>query len=100
MRARRTDSAARDAITVGVLGLVLAIILIVIPADYAQPYAVGGEALTLSGIILAVGMFGGYTAIVAVFLAIAGFSPRRAEPLKDAETADAATATVETGGAA
>lgn len=86
--------------TIGALGLVLAVVLLLIPADYVLQYSVGPEALTLSGIILAVGMFGGYSAIVAVFLAIAGFSPRRTVPVKDAETADAASDSVDTGGAA
>jgi uncharacterized membrane protein HdeD (DUF308 family) len=101
LRARRTDPTAKDSITVGALGLVLAVILLIIPANYSLQYSVDGAgALTLSGIILAVGMVGGYTAIVAVFLAIAGFSPRRAAGQKDAEADDATRASVETGGAA
>lgn len=101
LRARRTEPAARDAIVVGALGLVLAIFLLLIPADYALQYSVDAVgALTLTGIILAVGVFGGYAAIVAVFLAIAGFSPRRPVPAEDAETADSADETAPTGGAA
>ncbi|MGO2050702.1 MAG: acyl-CoA synthetase [Microbacterium sp.] len=100
LRARRTEPAAKDAIVVGALGLLLAVVLLLIPANYALQYSVDGAgALTLTGIILAVGMFGGYAAIVAVFLAIAGFSPRRAEP-QDAETADAVGESTPTGGAA
>lgn len=100
LRARRTEPAAKDAIVVGALGLLLAVVLLLIPANYALQYSVDGAgALTLTGIILAVGMFGGYAAIVAVFLAIAGFSPRRAEP-QDAETADAVDESTPTGGAA
>ena len=65
----------------------------------------GAGALTLTGIILAVGMVGGYTAIVAVFLAIAGFSPNRRgdaadEMTKDADTDAATSASAETGGSA
>ena len=106
LRARRTDPAARDAIVVGVLGLILAVILLLIPVGYRLSYSVeGAGALTLTGIILAVGMVGGYAAIVAVFLAIAGLSPRRAETgddvtTKDAVTDDAISAPVETGGSA
>lgn len=106
LRTRGTDPAAKDAITVGVLGLVLAVVLLVIPVGYTLQYEVeGAGALTLTGIILAVGMFGGYAAIVAVFLAIAGFSPPRTptvndETTKDAVTGDATSAPVETGGAA
>src|SRR5690606_38333815 len=60
LRARRTDAAAKDAITVGALGLILAVILLLIPVGYRLSYSVeGAGALTLTGIILAVGMFGG-----------------------------------------
>ena len=106
LRARRTDPAAKDAITVGSLGLLLAVVLLLIPADYSLQYSVDGAgSLTLSGIILAVGMFGGYAAIVAVFLAIAGFSPRRAVSAPDATAtdagaSDAANESTPTGGAA
>ena len=104
VRGRRTDPTAKDMITVGALGLLLAVVLLLIPSDYSLQYSVDGAgALTLSGIILAVGMFGGYTAIVAVFLAIAGFSPRRATvpgsvtESKGAETIDAAGETSRSG---
>lgn len=105
LRTRRTDPTAKDAITVGALGLLLAIVLLIIPAGYSLQYSVDGAgALTLTGIILAVGMVGGYTAIVAVFLAIAGFSPNRSnapgDETKDADTDDATSASAETGGSA
>ena len=87
IRARRADPTAKDAITVGALGLLLAVVLLLIPSDYSLQYSIeGAGALTLSGIILAVGMFGGYAAIIAVFLAIAGFSPRRTPAASDEET--------------
>ncbi|MDQ0643323.1 acyl-CoA synthetase [Microbacterium murale] len=106
LRARGTDPTAKDAITVGALGLLLAVVLLIIPAGYSLQYSVDDAgALTLTGIILAVGMVGGYTAIVAVFLAIAGFSPNRTDvskdaSTKDADTDDATSAPVDTGGAA
>jgi len=106
LRVRRTDPTAKDAITVGALGLVLAVALLVIPSGYSLQYSVdGAEALTLTGIILAVGMVGGYAAIVAVFLAIAGFSPNRPSATdgvttEDADTDGATNASAETGGAA
>jgi MFS family permease len=80
LRARRAgEPTARDAITVGSFGLLLGVALLAIPAGLAQPYAIkdAGEFL-LTGIILGVGMFGGYAAIVAVFLGIAGLTPQRA----------------------
>lgn len=111
LRARRSDPTAKDAIVVGALGLVLAVVLLLIPADYTHQYSVDGAgSLTLSGIILAVGMFGGYAAIVAVFLAIAGFSPKRPEivnpaasddaPAVDADAAESANEPTAKGGAA
>lgn len=74
IRSRGTDG-ARDAITVGALGLLLALLLLVIPVGFVQQYAVEGQAFSLTGIILGVGMFGGYAAVVAVFLGIAGLAP-------------------------
>ncbi|MGP6169923.1 acyl-CoA synthetase [Microbacterium sp. A196] len=108
LRGRRTDPTSKDAITIGTLGLVLAVVLVFIPSDYALQYSVDGAgALTLSGIILAVGMFGGYTAIVAVFLAIAGFSPNRPSSSGAASATDgvadsgaSASESVESGGTA
>lgn len=105
LRVRRSDPTAKDAITVGALGLLLAVVLLLIPVGYSLQYSVEGAGdLTLTGIILAVGMVGGYTAIVAVFLAIAGFSPRRelapGETTKNAQTAAVTSERVESGGTA
>lgn len=101
LRARRADAGGADAITVGVLGLLLAMALVLIPADYALEYSITGAGdFTLTGIILAVGIFGGYAAIVAVFLGIAGFTPRRAaaadEPVATTD-ADGAVSTARNG---
>lgn len=71
----RGQEGARDAITIGALGLLLALLLLVIPVGFVQNYAVEGQAFSLTGIIIGVGLFGGYAAIVAVFLGIAGFAP-------------------------
>lgn len=76
-------SEARDAVVVGVVTLVLAVALLLVPVGFSLDYTVAeaGQTYTLTGIILAVGIFGGYAAIVAVYLAIAGFSPRKPQPL-------------------
>ncbi|WOF22969.1 acyl-CoA synthetase [Microbacterium betulae] len=92
-RRRRGDGdGARDALTVGVLTLVVAAATLVVPADYVLDYYIedAGQAFTLTGEIIAVGLFGGYAAIVAVFLAIAGLSPdaprqTAAAPISEAE---------------
>lgn len=83
---------ARDAVTVGTLGLLLAASVALVPIDFTQAYSVEGDAFTLTGIVLAVGLFGGYAAIVAVFLGIAGLAP-----VKKGTDAQAASA-VERGG--
>lgn len=81
-----TRGEARDSLTIGVITLVLAGGLLLVPAQYALTYHLdaAGQTFTLTGIVIAVGVFGGYAAIVAVYLAIAGFSPRRAAPAEAA----------------
>ncbi|WP_309066046.1 acyl-CoA synthetase [Microbacterium sp.] len=79
IRFRGTDG-ARDAITVGALGLLLALALLVVPSGFVQQYTIDSAGtFSLTGIILGVGLFGGYAAIVAVFLGIAGLTPRAKE---------------------
>ncbi len=75
----RDTGESRDALTVGILGLLLAAVLPLVPMQYALDYYIddAGQWFTLTGITIAVGVFGGYAAIVAVFLGIAGLSPRR-----------------------
>lgn len=97
IRARRTDTrsgdpAARDAILVGAFTLALAVALLLVNPAYSLEYVIreaGPETFTLTGITIGVGLFGGYAAIVAVLLGIAGFSPRREVTSTDV-TADAA----------
>jgi hypothetical protein len=85
-------SEGRDALVVGILTLVLGIALLLVNPAFALQYTIEDvhETFTLTGTIIGVGIFGGYAAIVAVYLAIAGFSPRPvavveapAEDLKD-----------------
>lgn len=77
--AASTRSEARDAIFVGALGVVLALALLCVPAGYALNYTVAEahQTFTLTGITIGVGIFGAYAAIAAVYLGIAGFSPRK-----------------------
>ena len=72
-------SEARDGITVGAITLVLGVAMLFVPTGYALNYYIedAGQAFTLTGIIIGVGLFGAYAAIVAVYLAIAAFSPRK-----------------------
>lgn len=83
LRARRTaSSTARDESLIGALTLALVAGLLLVNPAYRLDYfiAEAGGAFTLTGITIGVGLFGGYAAVVAVFLGIAGFSPRREEP--------------------
>lgn len=78
----KTDAArtaSRDGLTVGILTAVLGLGLLAVPAGYALQYTIDDAhaTFTLTGIIIGVGIFGGYAAILAVYLAIAGLSPRR-----------------------
>lgn len=76
-------SEARDAVVIGIATLALAVALLFVPTQYAWQYTIAEahETFTLTGITIAVGIFGAYAAIVAVYLAIAGFSPRRPLPV-------------------
>lgn len=93
---------ARDAILVGSLGLALAVGLLCVPTTYALRYSIAeAGSFTLTGITLAVGIFGAYAAIVAVFLGIAGLSPRSRMSIDAAaDTAGAGNASAENEGSA
>jgi uncharacterized membrane protein HdeD (DUF308 family) len=73
----RSDS--RDHAVIGVAGILLGVALLCVPTGYALQYTIEeiGEHFTLTGITIGVGIFGAYAAIVAVYLGIAGFSPRK-----------------------
>ncbi len=88
------DGDARDAMVVGVITVILGLALLAVPAGYQLDYFVdeAGQWFTLTGTTIAVGVFGGYAAVIGVYLGIAGFSPRRA----DIDTADPVV--TETGG--
>lgn len=84
---------ARDAMTVGVIGVLFGVALIFVRPEFALTYFIddagpAGTEFTLTGITIGVGLFGAYAAIVAVYLAIAAFSPRpaAAEVAADAPT--------------
>lgn len=73
----RGEDGARDAITIGALTMLMGVALLLIPSGFVQPYTIDKVGtFELTGIILGVGMFGGYAAIVAVFLGIAALTPR------------------------
>lgn len=85
IRAKGADG-ARDAMLIGGLGLLLALLLALVPAGFVQESVTPeGGTSTLTSIVIGVGLFGGYAAIVAVFLGIAGLTPG-AKRIADAES--------------
>lgn len=91
-RAGRDRMIARDGVFMGVLGLIAAIAIAVVPPAYSYDYVVedAGQTFTLTGSILIVGLFGGYAAIAAVFLGIAGLSPQQDAAPVETDGGDAA----------
>lgn len=92
-RARLGQSEARDAIVVGALTMLLGLVLLFVSPAYELRYFIeeAGRGFTLTGTTIAVGLLGGYAAIAAVYLGIAGLSPQPATTA-DPDTARAATA--------
>lgn len=88
---RRGDATARDAVFIGALTILLAVGLLLVNPAYSLEYFIkeAGATFELTGISIGVGIFGAYAAIVAVFLGIAGFSPRPADATADDLTASA-----------
>lgn len=80
LRARGTDPMSRDWITVGVMTGLLAIAVLLVPADYAAPWSVVDKGVTATGIltsqIVVVGIVGAYAILLGVYLVIAGLSAR------------------------
>lgn len=80
LRARGKDPSARDWITTGVLTALLALSVLLVPADYATPWHVVDKGVTASGILTAqvivVGIVGAYAVLLGVYLVIGGLSAR------------------------
>ncbi len=69
---------SRDAVLIGAFTIALGVGLLVVDPAYRLDYVIDGAgSFALTGIAIGVGIFGGYAALVAVFLGIAGFSPKR-----------------------
>lgn len=86
-------SEARDALTLGVITVLFGLGMLFVPWGYSLDYIVPGAptSFTLTGIIIGVGVFGAYAAVAAVYLAIAGLSPRRVlapQPVADSARAE------------
>ena len=87
LRSRRRLDSARDWLFAGGLTVLLAIAVLVVPADYSQPFTgPDGVERALTASVVLVGLLGAYDAILGVYLVIAGLS------LKWADRSVAATA--------
>lgn len=75
---KRHAPLASDGILIGAITVGLGVVLLLVNPSYHLLYTVpqAGDFI-LTGIIIAVGIFGGYSAVIAVFLGIAAFSPRQ-----------------------
>lgn len=95
IRTRRSSSIARDSIFAGALTVLLAVVLLVIPPDFSQPYTGPDEVeRELTASIIVVGLLGAYWAILGVFLVIAGLSQKWADAPATATAEPVTTAPV------
>jgi uncharacterized membrane protein HdeD (DUF308 family) len=75
LRSRGRSDSAKDWLFAGGLTVALAIVVLLIPADYSQPFAgPDGVERALTASIVLVGLIGAYSAVLGVFLVIAGLS--------------------------
>ncbi len=80
LRARGRHPAAREWLPLGAMTALLALAVLLVPADYALPWASTGNGVVVSGVltsqIIVVGVFGAYAILAGVFLVIGGLSAR------------------------
>jgi uncharacterized membrane protein HdeD (DUF308 family) len=75
LRGRGRLDSSKDWLFVGGLTVVLAIVVLLVPANYSQPFAgPDGVDRALTASIIVVGLLGAYSAVLSVFLVIAGLS--------------------------
>ena len=87
LRTRRRWVASTDWIGVGAFTVVAAIVFLLIPPGFSQSFKdPDGVTRVLDSAVVAVGVFGAYAAIVAVFLLIAGLSAKWGTQPADAVT--------------
>lgn len=75
LRERGRATGARDFIFVGGLSILVAIVVLLVPADFVDVISIPGKDVPpLTASVMVVGLLGAYAAIVAVYLVIAGLS--------------------------
>lgn len=92
LRRRRRSAAARDWLFIGGLTALFAIVMLIIPPDFAQSWSgADGVSGVLTASIVAVGAFGAYGAIIGVFHVVAALSLKWAPTAASPETKEMAT---------
>ena len=80
LRGRGRHPASREWLPVGVMTALLALAVLLVPADYALPWSAVDKDVAVSGVltsqIIVVGIVGAYAILVGVFLIIGGLSAR------------------------
>ncbi|MGV8858407.1 hypothetical protein [Rhodoglobus sp.] len=75
LRSRGRDASSRDWVFVGSLTAILALVVLLVPPGFAQPYTgPDGVDRELTASIVVVGLLGAYWAILGVYLVIAALS--------------------------
>lgn len=77
LRSRRRHVASVDWLTVGAITAIAAVVFVLVPPDLSEQF-IGEQGVsgTLDSAVIAVGLLGAYAAIIAVYLAVAGFSAK------------------------
>lgn len=92
----RRFAESRDWIFVGAISCAVALVVLFIPTDYNQVFVIPDKVVPpLTASVIVVGLFGAYTAVVAVYLAIAGLSAKWANPSAASGNSRPATTTTE-----
>jgi len=92
IRGRRNFAIAKDWLFTGALTAVLAVVILLIPADFAQDFTgPDGVARVLTASVIADGIIGAYAALLGVYLVIAGLSLKWGTGTADAAPASQAT---------
>jgi len=92
IRGRRRFAIAKDWLFTGALTALLAVVVLLIPADFAQEF-IGPDdvARVLTASVIADGIIGAYAALLGVYLVIAGLSLKWGTGTAGAEPANPAT---------
>ena len=87
----RPSAVARDWMFVGALSVALAITVLLLPANFNQPFSVEGVVGAVTASVALVGVFGAYLAIIGIFLTIAAFSLKwsATQPIKRSSPVEA-----------